>query len=261
MEKKILSTGIDVSYAQGKIDWSQLKGKIDFAIIRCGFGGNFTNQDDSQWLNNVRGCRENGIPFGVYLYSYATTVEKAKSEAEHALRLIKDIDFDLPVFLDLEEEQIRRLGIAKILEISKTFCYYIEKAGYTYGTYSNKNWFTNYLIDPWYDTKIKWLAQYYDRVTYNGSYDIWQYTSTAKFDGIRGNVDHNRCYISFLKGDADGDGRITAADARTILRAASGVETLAGQSKENADYNNDGEITAADARSVLRESAGLENTT
>lgn len=258
MAEKVLSTGIDVSYAQGRIDWAKLKGKIDFAIIRCGFGGNFTNQDDSQWLNNVRGCKENGISFGVYLYSYATTPEKARSEAEHVLRLVKDIDFDLPVFLDLEEEQIRRLGKAKILEIARTFCEIVENAGYTYGTYSNKTWFTDYLTDAWYDSKVKWIAQYYDRVTYTGRYDIWQYTSTAKIDGIRGNVDHNRCYISFVRGDADGDGNITAADARTVLRASAGLEKLQGQNLENADADGDGEITAADARKILRESAGLE---
>lgn len=259
MSKKILGEGIDVSYAQGRIDWAKLRGKIDFAIIRCGFGGDFTNQDDSQWLNNVRGCKENGIPFGIYLYSYATTTEKAKSEAEHVLRLIKDVDFDLPVFLDLEEEQIRRLGKARILEIAKTFCEIIEKAGYTYGTYSNKTWFTDYLTDAWYDTKVKWLAQYYKEVTYKGSYDIWQYTSTARIDGINGNVDFNRCYISFIRGDADGDGEITAADSRVILRASAGLEKLQGQNLKNADADGDGKITAADARKVLRESAGLDN--
>ena len=259
MSKKILGEGIDVSYAQGRIDWAKLRGKIDFAIIRCGFGGNYTNQDDSQWLNNIRGCKENGIPFGIYLYSYATTTEKAKSEAEHVLRLIKDVDFDLPVFLDLEEEQIRRLGKARILEIAKTFCEIIEKAGYTYGTYSNKTWFTDYLTDAWYDTKVKWLAQYYKEVTYKGSYDIWQYTSTARIDGINGNVDFNRCYISFIRGDADGDGEITAADSRVILRVSAGLEKLQGQNLKNADADGDGKITAADARKVLRESAGLDN--
>ena len=259
MTKKIIGNGIDVSYAQGRIDWTKLKGKIDFAIIRCGFGGDYTNQDDSQWLNNVKGCKENGIPFGVYLYSYANTVEKAKSEAEHVLRLIKDVDFDMPVFFDLEEEQIRRLGNAKILEIAKTFCEIIENAGYTYGTYSNKTWFTNYLTDEWYDTKVKWLAQYYNRVTYTGSYDIWQYTGSGKIDGINGNVDMNRSYVSFRKGDVDGDGSITAADARKILRASAGLEELQGQNLANADADGDGKITAADARKVLRESAGLED--
>ena len=257
MSRKILGNGIDVSYAQGRIDWAKLRGKIDFAIIRCGFGGDYTNQDDSQWLNNIKGCKENNIPFGVYLYSYANTVEKAKSEAEHVLRLIKDIDFDLPVFLDLEEEQIRRLGNARILEIAKTFCRIIEDAGYTYGTYSNKTWFTNYLTNEWYDKKVKWLAQYYKEVTYKGEYDIWQYTGTGRIDGIQGNVDMNRSYVSFIKGDVNGDGDITAADARIILREAAGLENLQGQNLSNADADGDGKVTAADARTVLRESAGL----
>ncbi len=257
MAKKIIANGIDVSYAQGRIDWAKLKGKIDFAIIRCGFGGDYTNQDDSQWLNNVNGCEKYGIPYGVYLYSYATTVEKAKSEAMHALRLIKGKKFDLPVFIDFEEEQIRRLGKAKILEIAKTFCFEIEKEGYIYGTYSNKNWFTNYLTDNWYDTKVKWLAQYNDTVTYKGDYDIWQYSCTGKIDGIKCQVDLNRSYVSFLKGDSDSDGKITAADARKILRTAAKLENLEGQDFRNADVDSDGKITAADARDVLRKSASM----
>ena len=96
---------------------------------------------------------------------------------------------------NLLEEQIRRLGKARILEIAKTFCEIIEKAGYTYGTYSNKTWFTDYLTDAWYDTKVKWLAQYYKEVTYKGSYDIWQYTDRGRVDGIEGRVDLN---ISFI---------------------------------------------------------------
>ena len=31
MTKKIIGNGIDVSYAQGRIDWTKLKGKIDFS--------------------------------------------------------------------------------------------------------------------------------------------------------------------------------------------------------------------------------------
>ncbi len=258
MDKKIIATGIDVSYANGTPDWTKLKEKIDFAILRCGFGGDYTSQDDVQFFNNVKGCEDNAIPYGVYLYSYATTVEKAKSEAFHALRLIKNLNFDLPVFLDLEEPRISELGKTRILEIAKTFCDIIEQAGYTYGTYANKNWFDSYLTDSWYDSKIKWIAQYNSTVTYTGRYDIWQYTSSGTFDGISGRFDFNRSYVSFLKGDANGDGEITAADARTILRASAGLETLDSSQSKNADVNNDGQITAADARTVLRRSAGLE---
>lgn len=257
MAKRILFNGIDVSYANGRLDWSKMKGKIDFAILRCGFGGDYTNQDDSQFLNNIKGCESCGIPYGVYLYSYATSVEKAKSEAAHALRLLKGHKPDYPVFLDLEEKQIANVGKAKILEIAKTFCDAIEKAGYTYGTYANKSWFTTYLTDAWYDSKIKWLAQYNDTVTYNGSYDLWQYSSTGKLDGFSGRFDLNRCYTSFIKGDVNNDGKVTATDARSILRASAKLETLAGQPARNADVNGDGKITAEDAREALRKSAGL----
>lgn len=258
MAEKVKATGIDVSYANGKIDWSKLKGKIDFAILRCGFGGDYINQDDVQFLDNVKGCEENSIPYGVYLYSYATDVTKAKSEAVHTLRLIKDLKFDLPVFLDLEEPRISDLGKTKVLEIAKTFCEIIENAGYTYGTYANKNWFESYLTDNWYDSKIKWLAQYNSTVTYKGRYDIWQYTSSATIEGLNGRFDFNRSYVSFLKGDVNNDGKITAADARTILRASSKLENLDAAQKMVADVDNDGQVTSADARAVLRRSAGLE---
>ena len=75
--------GIDVSEHNGIIDWAQVKASgIDFAIIRCGYGMDQTDQDDKQWLRNVTECERLGIPYGVYIYSYATNTDRAKSEAE-----------------------------------------------------------------------------------------------------------------------------------------------------------------------------------
>lgn len=62
----------------------------------------------------------------------------------------------------------------------------------------------------------------------------------------------------FIPGDVDGDGKVTAADARKILRVAAGLETLSGQAAKNADVDGSGDITAADARKALLKSAGLE---
>ena len=83
--------GIDVSYHQGTIDWEKVKnsGQVDFAIIRCGIGMDQTNQDDTQWENNTSECERLGIPYGTFLYSYADTVEKARSEAQHVIRLVQ----------------------------------------------------------------------------------------------------------------------------------------------------------------------------
>ena len=58
-----------------------------------------------------------------------------------------------------------------------------------------------------------------------------------------------------IKGDADGDGKVTAADARLILRAAVGLEEV---SFERGDMNGDGKITASDARDTLNISVGEE---
>lgn len=63
---------------------------------------------------------------------------------------------------------------------------------------------------------------------------------------------------STVKGDINNDKKVTAADARGILRHSAGLEKLEGQPLKNADVNNDGKVTAADARDALRNSAGVK---
>ncbi len=61
-------------------------------------------------------------------------------------------------------------------------------------------------------------------------------------------------------GDVDGDGEVSAADARLSLRACVGLEDYAPGSYRfvHADYDGDGEISASDARMILRTAVGLE---
>lgn len=183
---------IDVSEWQGKIDWEKVKPQIDGAILRCGYGSDLEKQDDSQFKRNADECTRLGIPFGVYLYSYAKTEEQAKSEAAHALRLVKGYKLSYPVYLDLEENGTQKGAI----ERARIFGGIIEKAGYWCGIYANLNWWNNYLIGL--DEYTKWVAQYNDKCDFKGSYlDIWQYTSKGNVDGIKGNVDMNECYRDF----------------------------------------------------------------
>lgn len=261
MSNKLQLKGIDVSNAgQGKIaDWSAVAKNIDFAILKiCNGYQNQANVADAQFSTNFAACRKHGVPVGVYVYAYFTTVAKAKEAAQFAVKLLGGKALELPIFLDLEEAKIRSLGKAKILELAKAFCAEVEKAGYQYGTYANKDWFTNTLTDAWYNKYIKWLAQYNNKVTYNGTLDIWQYTSSGRISGINAKVDLNYCYTSFVKGDVNNDGKVTAADARTILRVSSKLEVLKGQAARNADFDGDGDIDTADARGALRKASGLK---
>ena len=113
-------TGIDVSHHQGQINWEKVKKSgVDFAIIRCGYAEDKTEYDDRYWQYNVSECERLGIPFGVYLYSYATSVEDALSEADHVLRLIDGHNLSLPVYYDLEDLKIEN---ADLDAIATAFC-------------------------------------------------------------------------------------------------------------------------------------------
>ena len=186
--------GIDVSEHQGKIDWEKVKADgIDFAIIRCGYGSNITAQDDKWWEYNVSECERLQIPYGVYIYSYATSIEKASSEADHVLRLIKDHDLSYPVYFDMEDDTTQNLGSDLLGEIAKTFCDKISDAGYKVGIYANLNWWNNYLTSSVFNNPdwSKWVAQYNSYCDYEGKHDMWQCTSSGKVSGISGNVDLN----------------------------------------------------------------------
>lgn len=61
-----------------------------------------------------------------------------------------------------------------------------------------------------------------------------------------------------VQGDVNGDGELSAVDARMILRHVARVETLTISQMAYADVNGDLKITAVDARRVLRIVAGLE---
>lgn len=188
--------GIDVSFAQKSIDWDKLKGKIDFAILRCGFGNNQADQDDVQWARNVAECNRLGIPWGAYIYSYAESAGDAGSEAAHVLRLLKGLKPTYPVYIDMEHDaafKSRALSTA----ICKIFCDTISAAGFTAGIYANKDWATNRLDMAQLSKWTFWLAQYNDRVTYTGKYDMWQYSSSGSLPGVTGKVDLNYCYKDF----------------------------------------------------------------
>lgn len=68
----------------------------------------------------------------------------------------------------------------------------------------------------------------------------------------------NNDYSKYPKGDVNGDGKVTAADARITLRVAAGLETISLEEYLRADLDSDGDVRASEARTILRIAAGLE---
>lgn len=58
--------------------------------------------------------------------------------------------------------------------------------------------------------------------------------------------------------DFNGNGRVDASDARSILRVAANLDEFTAEEAKRADMNSDGKITAGDARTVLRIAAKLQ---
>lgn len=203
-------TIIDVSEWQGVIDWNKAKPQIDGAILRCGCG---TSYNDNQWAQNVAECERLGIPFGVYLYSYAKDTVAAKKEAEHVLRMVKGHKLAFPVYFDSEQSGTERFAHTT----AATFCPIIEAAGYRVGIYSTAAWFRNYIDLPQY---TRWVASWGSN---NGkpqnkpnvqNMGMWQYTSVGKINGIKGNVDVSLCYLTTNTEDDD----MTDEQVRKIVR-------------------------------------------
>lgn len=63
---------------------------------------------------------------------------------------------------------------------------------------------------------------------------------------------------SVLRGDADGSGKVTAADARLALRISAKLETGTPAQISACDLNSDGKVTASEARAILRYAAKLD---
>lgn len=191
----MIKNGIDVSEHQGSIDWDKVN--TDFVILRAGYGREIA-QKDKQFENNYKGCKAENIPCGAYWYSYATTLEEAKKEAAVCLEVLKDKQFEYPIFFDIEENKQFMLGKSACSEIVKTFLETVEKAGYFVGIYSSQSKLEAYINEELRKRYAVWVAHYgVSRTTYKGDFGMWQKSSEGKIAGISGNVDLNECYIDY----------------------------------------------------------------
>ena len=149
-------------------------------------------------------CERVGIPYGVYLYSYAVNEDEANSEANHILRMLQGFNPVLGVYIDIEDTEYYNEynidpysseGRELITHLAVIVMDRVSRAGYTAGVYANWNYFQNVLIQSEIQA-YKWLAWYKDDTSSvpEGDWIMWQYTSKGSVNGIEGNVDMNFWY-------------------------------------------------------------------
>ena len=194
--------GIDVSRHNGSIDWTKVKNSgVSFVIIRCGYRGSSSGAmiEDSKFRANIQGAAAAGLKVGIYFFSQAVNRVEAVEEASMVLSLISGYKISYPVFIDVEAAGGRADGISSATrtEVVNAFCETIRDSGYTAGVYANKTWLGSKMNTGSFGSYNIWLAQYAAAPTYNGRYEMWQYSSTGKIDGISGNVDLNISYLGY----------------------------------------------------------------
>ena len=195
---------IDVSEFQYSIDWDAVKKSgVDFAMIRIGFRGYGKEgniAEDVRFEENIKGALDAGIDVGVYFFAYAKNTTEAKEEANWVIKTLnkygisksecKYIAYD---FESWNQNRVKGVSVAQINKNTKAFLQVVSDAGYTPVLYGNANDLKNRFDTDSIEAKFKnckiWLAHYTDDTTYKGNYDMWQYSSTGKVNGISGNVD------------------------------------------------------------------------
>lgn len=198
--------GLDLSTHNGNVNFNTLKNNgNDFVIIRAGYGS-AENQKDGRFEKYYQQAKENGFNVGAYLYSYALNTNDALNEAKMFCKWLKGKQFDLPVYIDMEDADgyKKRNGMpsnSTLSAICETFCNYMEKQGYYVGIYASESWLRNQLKEV--VSKNKYDLWYANWGTNDGTlqsdkssvYNLHQFTSMYTLSGKR--FDRNVMYYDY----------------------------------------------------------------
>lgn len=186
-----VTRGTDVSVWQGKINWKRMASAgVDFAFVCVGYDtSSGTLVQDSQFVNNMKGANQAGVPVGVYFTSVANSTAQAEKEAEFVISKIQGYKVSYPVVIQrVDTKTSSSMTKAKITSIVTTFCDKVKTAGYYPMIHSNANWFLNCANQSKIAGIDKWVAVYGDGKTSLGmniKHTIWQATDGSTENGLR----------------------------------------------------------------------------
>lgn len=214
----LIVNGVDISDWQSKnCDFRAAKENgVDFAIMRVtwtSYGSSSLKlHADDNFQAQYNAATAAGVMRGAYVFSQAKNATEGAQEATYAINRLKALgigpgQLELPVYMDYEFAGgiLGRLhGISKTAATNAAvaFCNTIKAAGYTPGIYASTTFFNSYLYTSQFAGNVDmWCAQYYSRCQLGTQYSKWQYSSSAKingmlsFTGLKGKIDADFWYI------------------------------------------------------------------
>lgn len=189
---------VDVSEHNGYNDWNAAKASgVDAAILRIGFG---TGNVDDKFENNLSGCKNAGMPFGIYAFSYADNADAARGEAYWNCTLMErfGVGKDIPFFIDLEEwswkgsdgrPHYSPTSRNTYDSIVRAYVGALNSKGYwNVHVYSYLSYLNGVCNTSFIRSYASWIAQYNSVANYDyataPNLRAWQYTSTDYINGV-----------------------------------------------------------------------------
>lgn len=170
--------GIDISKWQGNFDFDAAVNEgVKFAIIKGG-GGDSGLYIDGKFSQNYAEAKNRNLPVGVYWFSKALTVADAEKEAEYFYsHVLKGRQFELPVYIDVENKTQLAVGKRLLTDIIKAWCGYLEKKGFWVGIYSSLSYFSSYMYDNELTCYAHWVACWSANCNYANTncFGMWQF--------------------------------------------------------------------------------------
>lgn len=169
--------GIDISTWQRGYPYTRARKEgVKFAILRAGF----SRTKDNMFEIHYKNAKAQGWGVGAYWYTYAKSVSEAKKEVAIFLNVIKGKKFEYPIYLDIEDSSIRRIGRNTLNEIVKVYGEAIEKAGYYFGVYSNVDWYRNVISGATLNKKYDWWVASWSSTKPSGiNAGMWQFGGSS----------------------------------------------------------------------------------
>lgn len=197
--------GVDVSKYQGFVDYNKLKkAGVSFVMIRIGARGYGSGQLilDEYFADNIKGATDAGLSVGAYFFSQAITTEEALEEVALIVEALEGHTLTYPVAFDMESIPGDNARIDNLTKIEKTdiasvFLNGIKEAGYKPIIYGKKEWLLTKIDLTKLTEYDVWLAQVETTPDFPYEFDMWQYSTSGKIDGIAGKADLNISFIDY----------------------------------------------------------------
>lgn len=189
---------IDLSHHNTVTDWGKVAKAVGGVILRLGYrsyGGGVITMDKkyNEFLSQVK---SRNIPYGIYFFPTSINEKEAQEEADYIIKAVSGLNLSFPIYLDSEIADVKtkngrsdKLDKGTRTRLLKVILDRLKAKGYDCGVYASTSWLNNQLNMSELNGCKVWVAQYNTVCTYDGGYDMWQYSSKAQIDGVDKNCD------------------------------------------------------------------------